>query len=116
MKNALETIPLPRTLRLREDLFRICGCSHIEALLLETFLSGEFDEPKAAGVDTLAQSIFLNTTNYTKVQNSLKRLCDKGYIGVTLTEAENRHNRHMPRVWVVKRDIINRDIRRLEVS
>lgn len=106
-------IPLPRTLRLREDLFRICGCSHIEALLLEVFLSGEFDEPKAAGINTLAQSVFLGDTAHTKVQNSLKRLLDKGYIETVTVNGLNKHNRNTPRIWLVKRDVIHRDVKRL---
>jgi hypothetical protein len=108
-----DILPQPRTLRLREDLFRICGGSYIETFLLETFLSGGFDTPTPAGVETLAKSVFLGPTNHTKVQNSLRRLLDRGYVEIVSVGPTNTHNRNTPRTWVVKRDIINRDIKRL---
>ena len=113
MIDTIETLSLPRTLRLREDLFRICGCNHVEALLLEVFLSGEFDTPKAASVDTLSESVFMGHTSHTKTQNSLKRLLDKGYVEAVLIGPKNKHNRNTPRTWLVKRDVIQKDIKRL---
>jgi len=107
--------PKYRTLTLREEIFQICGCSYVEAFLLEFFLSGEFDIPVAASLECLGKSIFNVAGSDAKVQHSVKRLLDKGFIKNVANRPQGRHNRSNPRIWLVDRETVDKAVDRLGV-
>lgn len=102
-----------RTLTLREEIFQICGCSYVEAFLLEFFLNGAFDTPIATNIECLSQSLFMAAGNDTKVQHAVKRLLSKGFIKNVTNRPLERHNRSNPRILVVDREMITQAISRL---
>jgi hypothetical protein len=103
-----------RIIFIHEDIFRICGCNHIEAMILEMFISNGFVAPIAASVECIAGSIFLGAANHSKVQNSLNRLLDKGYVKNDIVGAPKPFNRKAPKIWQLDIATIERDIKRLE--
>jgi hypothetical protein len=110
------TLPHKRNTRIliiHEDIFRICGCNYIEAMILEMFISSGFDVPIAASVECIASTIFLGAASYSKVQNSLNRLLDKGYVRNDVVGAPKPFNRKAPKIWQLDLDIVERDIKRL---
>lgn len=69
-----------RVIHIHEPLFKICHFQYIDAILLERFLSGDFDKPKQFSVVQFSHDLFLEERHSCKIIPSLKRLVHWGYI------------------------------------
>ncbi len=93
-----------RVLHIYEPLYNICQYQHMDAMLLNRFLAGDFDEHKLFSIEQFCHELFLSDRRAGKVLPALERLLYWGYISYV----PSHNKRGAPRSWKVEHEAIEK--------
>ena len=99
----------PKIIIIREDLFALAGRDYLEALLLHRFLQEDFIELQKYSYDQLHKDVMFYEHKSSKVNKSIQRLVDKGYVKKLYSLA----SKSQINSYKCIRGIVNRDLLRL---
>jgi hypothetical protein len=99
----------PKILIIREDLFALAGRDYLEALLLHRFLQKDFSVWCPYPYDQFHKDMLLYHIKSSKINKSIQRLIDKGYID----KRYSGFHRAQVNSFLTHHKIVNRDLVRL---